>query len=69
MVVKTKDEVLLKRIDQLLLSDKLRLWKEATLEAEPRICTERAELAAQSKKKRYHLRRNSSWRRSRKSSN
>jgi len=48
MVVKTEDEILLKGIDQLTLSDRLRRWKEATLDAVPRICTERAELAAQS---------------------
>jgi len=45
VVVGTKDEVLLREIDQLGLSDRLRRWKEASLDARPKICTERAELA------------------------
>ncbi|MFC1999606.1 pyruvate formate lyase family protein [Chloroflexota bacterium] len=45
MVIETKEEVLLGQIDQLELSDRLRRWKEASLDAKPRICTERAELA------------------------
>ena len=44
MVIETKEEVLLRQIDQLELSDRLRRWKEATLDAKPRICTERASL-------------------------
>jgi len=45
MVAGIDNKVLLRDIDQLQLSDRLRRWKEATLDASPRICTERAELA------------------------
>ena len=47
MVIGTEEELLLNEIDRLELSDRLRRWKEATLDAKPRICTERAELAVE----------------------
>lgn len=52
-IVKTKNyekinEDLLRSIDGLQLSDRLSRWKKATLDAEPKICTERAKLAMES---------------------
>jgi formate C-acetyltransferase len=47
MVIGAEEESLLREIDQLELSDRLRRWKVATLDARPRICTERAELAVE----------------------
>jgi formate C-acetyltransferase len=47
MLIGAEEESLLKEIDQLELSDRLRRWKVATLDARPRICTERAELAVE----------------------
>jgi formate C-acetyltransferase len=48
MTMGNEEEPILKEIDQLELSDRLRRWKEATLDAKPRICSERAELAVES---------------------
>ena len=42
------DESLIVEIDKLELSGRLKQWKQASLDAVPRICTERAELAVES---------------------
>ncbi len=40
-------EALIEKIEQLEMSDRLLRWKEATLNAKPKICVERAELAVE----------------------
>ena len=47
MVTKIDEGSMLAEIDQLKLSDRLKQWKQASLDAVPRICTERAELAGE----------------------
>ena len=45
MTTRIDEGSMLAEIDQLQLSDRLKRWKQASLDAVPRICTERAELA------------------------
>ena len=51
VVIRTKatvDEEMLKKIDELQLSERLSGWKAALLDTKPRISTERAKLAMES---------------------
>ncbi len=49
MVVETRtDRPLLKQIDALQLTERLKAWKDARLKAERKVCTERAKLAMKS---------------------
>jgi len=53
MLARSEDNILneldaiIEKIDRLELSDRLLRWKEETLDAKPKICTERAELAVE----------------------
>ncbi len=47
MITITNEDTILTEIDQIKLSDRLGRWKEASLDATPKICTERATLAMQ----------------------